>query len=334
MNPCVACQQIDCINPEDFQTYSLESDAFFSPQFTFVVNCPPNYNCAPGTFPQTIVIPPGQFIIPGGVPSGGSSTFPVQLKCCSSTLSVMVPAGSTTDQINTIMMGLFLQCAEQQAMCNAINSPPPRTPVPQSQVPFTNDVLSVVVCAHGGTPKFSPPLPGNFLIIGTALIIVAGSVSSMISKSDANAQAQAQLNSVASTVSCVTDVFATMAWNNPPDSQGGTSSQNTFVGGNVIFSAPLNSDHIENQAFMPYTGATISCTATVTVVNALLASAALLIIVDNTGLLLIQSLTGLADGTYSYPFTLTAASVNVNPTVNFQNGGGGTASFHLVLTSP
>jgi len=112
-------------NPLD--TYSLQG-----PIFTFVINCPPGFNC------QT-----------------GSS---VRLVCCDQTLVANFPPGSTESARILIINALIEQCRQLQEFCGGVD--PPGT-----QFYYSRSVRINLACDGGG--EFSYFLPAGAFIATT-----------------------------------------------------------------------------------------------------------------------------------------------------------------------
>lgn len=120
--PCVPCLPIDCSFPSDLDLYSLDGVRFFTnSRLTFVLDCPPGYDCHNFPVPWTILpgtLPP--IYVPPGIPGSG---FPLRVKACNGQWVVgYIPAGATPAQINQVISRMFQQLGLLQAQCDAITT--------------------------------------------------------------------------------------------------------------------------------------------------------------------------------------------------------------------
>ena len=118
---CSTCQAARCQTPEDLSAYSFQSSAFFtSPQFGFVLNCPPGYYCPWKN--RTIIIPVGG-LPPIYVPN--NPVGPITVKCCNRNITASIPAGASQTQIAAIVSNLYASCARIEANCINTRTGPP-----------------------------------------------------------------------------------------------------------------------------------------------------------------------------------------------------------------
>lgn len=121
---------INCRVVPDLDQYSLQSGYFFTNiEYGFVLDCPPGYSCAPGYYPQVIVIPPDSITI--NVPASDVSNsvlatpFSANLTCCNTTIPIFAPTGTSLTALEAIITAAFQQCAAAKAACLNLKSPHP-----------------------------------------------------------------------------------------------------------------------------------------------------------------------------------------------------------------
>jgi hypothetical protein len=156
----------------DLQIYNLQDALIFNgTPISVIVNCPPGYNCPPGTFPHTFDYPPGTFGVPPVTNTGG---FPIVISQagCQSTVTVVLPAGSSQAAITAAYNNVFQQLAQQQGQCDAIPlAGPPVTPTARITLP----AIQQYNCIDGAisisiTGTFTPYTPPVTYTLNTALL--------------------------------------------------------------------------------------------------------------------------------------------------------------------
>lgn len=112
-NGCTAV--IQCDNTDLAPSVGYEA----TQPYSILVTCPAGYYCAPGTFPKIIVIDPGT--IPTVTIGQGSQ---VCIQGCLSLICMDLPANASAAKKQQVANALFLEFAQQQAICNAkVNLP-------------------------------------------------------------------------------------------------------------------------------------------------------------------------------------------------------------------
>lgn len=143
--PCQTCIPLDCTLPDDIAQFSNTGYTFWNPQYGFVVNCPPGYQCLEGIWPRIITIPEGEIEI--SVPT--SPNGQLILRCCESTITRDVPVGATAAQIELIANSMIYECAAQQARCNNLIQPPRPTKRTATYRYYTNTEVMTWECDAG-----------------------------------------------------------------------------------------------------------------------------------------------------------------------------------------
>ncbi len=186
MNCCdPICRIISCPPTDDLPSYygqySLQSGVSYENGAIIVP--------APGGGSYTV--PPGTIVI--NLPPGSTS---VNYQGCQSSISLPIPTGSSPAEIQAIVSQVMQQAAAQLAICNAPTNPHSGGPFPPTV--FSNIGIGIN-CPGGLAMKQISPLPGIVTLSGDSLFLDAGNFSSSVSESDANAMAQAFLESLIGT---------------------------------------------------------------------------------------------------------------------------------------
>lgn len=195
--PCPTCIELDCQSIPDIDLYNFQSGLIFTNgTLSFVMACPEGYTCYGNNYPITIVIPPSRIRLP--VPP---TRFPTEfaivlsLRCCQSTLSRTIPVGTTQAQITAIANAMILECAEQQAACDVITTPPgPGLPPP---VPPPNPPGGDVRINLRNAPQTASKLCGAGMTGSISVTVDSGRFGAILWNPTAAAVAamQATLNS-------------------------------------------------------------------------------------------------------------------------------------------
>lgn len=186
--PAFACSTRACqiTFPPDIATYNLQDALFFNgTELSFIVECPPGYQCAPGEYPQIVVYPPGTFVFPF-TPSPG---FPIvmTLKGCQSTVTLTLPATATDAEIAAAAQTIIAEIARQQAECDSI--PPSLPPAPG----FLNQTVYYAPCYEGQVLTYTgPPLP-SWVSLDSVNNRMVGASGYFAGSTQANANSYAQI---------------------------------------------------------------------------------------------------------------------------------------------
>ncbi len=123
----VPCLGRTCAADGDFTTYNLQDALLFNgTPLSRIMVCPPGYYCSPGSFPRTVTYPPGTFSIP--YPPPGGNPIVIRYQGCQSLITRVLAAGSSAAAIHAAADEVFGEAADQQALCDAINTAGPRLP--------------------------------------------------------------------------------------------------------------------------------------------------------------------------------------------------------------
>jgi hypothetical protein len=148
-------------------------------------------------------IPEDTFTVPIPVPPPGED-YMARLQCCQSEITRVIPAGSTEAEIEAVVNQMFVECAQQQALCDA------ETEFPTSPVVFGNVVVYFSMdCAVDTTITFSGSLPSGVSLdtAGSRVVLAAGVIAGF-TQAEADAAAQSFLNGfceasiIAGTLTC------------------------------------------------------------------------------------------------------------------------------------
>lgn len=127
-----------------------------------------------------------------------------RLQCCQSEITRVIPAGSTEAEIEAVVNQMFVECAQQQALCDA------ETEFPTSPVVFGNVVVYFSMdCAVDTTITFSGSLPSGVSLdtAGSRVVLAAGVIAGF-TQAEVDAAAQSFLNGfceaaiIAGTLTC------------------------------------------------------------------------------------------------------------------------------------
>lgn len=322
---CQTCVRIDCVNEPDLTAYNFQLNAFYSPQYTFVVSCPPGKVCQPGFYPVTITYPPGTFIVTLPDPiSPGPNPGPVTIQCCKTQLSTPIPAGATSQQILDLASNLARQCAQQQADCDAASKPPAHNvPIPQPET-FANSQQCVptLTCTPPNVFQFSGSLPPGFSLDGSNnLCIPAGAVGSPSSQAEADTAAAAIARSVADGLIASGAIFCqppginwnNLTWGAPIITAGSNPGTAAASAANNSFAASASQAGPAFLAWqgriigtMPYTGGPDSSTiqATISIGDGNFAQSETRVLIQSANSGIIASFHSDTVGTYSIPFSV------------------------------
>lgn len=172
--PCDPCKSINCTNPVDYETYSLQSGRVFTAgQLSAVVSCPEGYDCSPGVFPYTFVYDgedpdgdgPPPIVIPDPVYTEGGQ---ISIQGCKSPIVRTIPANATQAAINAIVAEMFQEWAQQQAECDSVDLP--GVTVNQPSPALTMTKLSPLTCCQNASYSQQVTTNSNattFAIVGT-----------------------------------------------------------------------------------------------------------------------------------------------------------------------
>jgi hypothetical protein len=179
------CKLISCPVTDDIPSYSGAYSLQNGLSFTnLLISVPsPLY---PGGY---YYVQPGAITI--NVPPGATS---VSHQGCQSTVTQAIPSGSTSSQIQAIAAQLMQAIAAQSAVCNAPANPHNPVPSPLPPVVFWNQI-AFVSCPNGLLMNLVGTLPPVVIFGIQGLSIVAGVFSSTVSQADADAKADAFLQS-------------------------------------------------------------------------------------------------------------------------------------------
>lgn len=179
------CKLISCPVTDDIPSYSGAYSLQNGLSFTnLLISVPsPLY---PGGY---YYVQPGAITI--NVPPGATS---VSHQGCQSTVTQAIPSGSTSSQIQAIAAQLMQAIAAQSAVCNAPANPHNPVPSPLPPVVFWNQI-AFVSCPNGLLMNLVGTLPPVVIFGIQGLSIVAGVFSSTASQADADAKADAFLQS-------------------------------------------------------------------------------------------------------------------------------------------
>lgn len=170
---CEPCKRLECSNPPDSATYSLQDGLIFtSGTLSAVVGCPAGYVCDPGVFPHTFVYNPGGWTVPvtPRPPGGGGGPIELRLLGCQSMIFRTLPADATDAQIAAAVQSMFVEAAQQQAICDAPTIPGVRPePPPPPAGTFSMTSLSPTTACLSTVYSNTVTATANatFSIIGT-----------------------------------------------------------------------------------------------------------------------------------------------------------------------
>lgn len=158
--PSIPCQIRSCsVNfGPDIGLYNFQDALFFNENaLSFVVTCPPGYQCPPGTFPKVVTYPRGTFVIPD---PGTGNGFPIfmSLQGCQSLVFRSLPSDSSQAVIQAAAQAIIEEVAQQQAECDSTDG---LNPTPTF---FNEAVYSEVNCEDGTELMFTGVLPNGFSI--------------------------------------------------------------------------------------------------------------------------------------------------------------------------
>ncbi len=181
--------------PPDVEVYSIQDRlSFNTTPLTFIVDCPPNKVCPPGTFPKIITYPPGTFVNPDPQNPGNSFPILIQMQGCQSVVTRVLPGTATQAQIQATQQEVIALIAQQQAECDAVDPEDPDTPNPK---PFfsNNTTYSQINCADCEVAVFTGTLPW-YITLDQDLnrFVFAAGVLTGITQIGVDAQAQIHID--------------------------------------------------------------------------------------------------------------------------------------------
>ncbi len=334
---CPTCQPIACCPGGNLFFYTLSGGVSIqNNEVGFVFQCPPGFNCLPGEYPKTIVIPKGtvkmNVPVPGSGPLSVGSTSgnppPLFLACPGGNITVSIPPGSTPQQIIALAEQMILTCAQQQA---ALRARPPT----QRQGKVYNNPQTITVCTLPNT--LSGTILGPYTFTDTTITIIGGALSSTYNPAVPGSQAAAQEfvdtlaldqleNDVADgfsggALSCAAGFnFNNLVWHDPPlinnTADGGTNSfSNVGANASIDSVSSIGTDaSFENEGNLTYDSVDpIACNLKITVNSISQGGASSsnghIFIQDSIdGFVVSQAIVILGLGITNIPFTLPAGS--------------------------
>lgn len=352
--PAKDCQTAVCavsFGP-DVAIYNLQDGGFFNETaLTFIVDCPPGYACPPGTFPKTVVYPPGTFVLPDPNVTPG---FPIYLSLtgCQSTVSLYLDADSTAAEIAAAAQDLISQVAQQQAECDSVVPPNP-TPNPNPGA-LNQQVFTAVSCAEGTTLTYFGILPPYITLdVANNRVVMAAGIVGGATQAEANATAQAFVNNWANTalqndtLQCVAESGCSMGtptWSEPVINESGATAEMT-VAANIMSGSAEDSGGVEGTSasattagVVSYAGPEIDCCVLVTTSDKVgVANWTITIYYDFGGpfealLLNINGSSYVASNPFTIPETIGAVDITINLQISASAGEdpwpGGSVDFY------
>jgi hypothetical protein len=121
-NVALSCATRTCADSgvPDVEIYNLQDALFFNgTPLSFLIQCPNGQVCPPGVFPRLFTYPPGTFYFPQPPPGPCSTNIVLEMRGCESTVTRVLPCGSSPALINAAAQQIIEEVAEQQANCDA-----------------------------------------------------------------------------------------------------------------------------------------------------------------------------------------------------------------------